>query len=171
LSEDTPKKFNGSLDDLLKEHVLAKTIIGEADKAGSVLRLSGYIGKSKSNRIIRLYLNLNFDEYVEIPKDSIIYATTTPPGVLEFQGTYLWINRDTDITYTHIDIKKEQLNFLRGRLSRKYLRKVPSSKNNRADSANVEEEVAYQGTYYDWPCYTMATCPGGGSTCYGTTCV
>jgi hypothetical protein len=94
------KTFNGSLDDLLKEHVLAKTIIGEADKAGSVLRLSGYIGKSKSNRIIRLYLNLNFDEYVEIPKDSIIYATTTPPGVLEFQGTYLWINRDTDITYT-----------------------------------------------------------------------
>jgi hypothetical protein len=57
------REFEISVDDLLKEHDLAKTIVGEADKAGGVLRLAVYyIGKSNSQRFIRLYLNLDFDK-------------------------------------------------------------------------------------------------------------
>src|SRR4051794_23770165 len=109
MAEERSKK--GTKDDALKEHDLVKKIVTGPGQPGNAVLLVGYVGKSGSDDNVRLYLNLSFDEYVDIPKNSILHAAEAPEEVLQFGGSYIWIKKDTDITHCYVEANKQQAQF------------------------------------------------------------
>ena len=102
--------------DALKEHEIAGKVV-KGSGYGNATLLVGYIGKSDDDKSVRLYMNLNFDEYVQVPRESILHAANAPESVLPFGGTYLWIKKDDHITYVRVDSTKQQAKFLEGSIS------------------------------------------------------
>jgi len=102
--------------DALKEHEIASKVV-KGSGYGNATLLVGYIGKSDDDKSVRLYMNLNFDEYVQVPRESILHAANAPESVLPFGGTYLWIKKDDHITYVRVDSTKQQAKFLEGSIS------------------------------------------------------
>src|SRR5690348_1530529 len=102
--------------DALKEHEIAGKVV-KGSGYGNATLLVGYIGKSDDDKSVRLYLNLNFDEYVQVPHESILHAANAPESVLPFGETYLWIKKDDHITYVRVDSTKQQAKFLERNIS------------------------------------------------------
>jgi hypothetical protein len=113
--------------DPLEVHDLVDKLVKEPGLPANALRLVGYVGKSGSTDVIRLFLNLNFDEFVDIPRNKILHAVKAPENVIEFGGTYLWISRDTNIIHTRIESTKEQARFIEGAITKNYLQPSGSS--------------------------------------------
>ena len=111
-SEDSSKEK-----DALKEHEIASKIVKESGYGNATL-LVGYIGKTDKDNSVRLYFNLNFDEFVDIPRDSILHAANASEDVLPFGGTYLWVKKDEHITHIRIESTKQQAKFLQGSISK-----------------------------------------------------
>jgi hypothetical protein len=84
---------SSSQGDALKEHKLVRELTKENGQPPNATSLVGYVGDSGSSDIVRVYLNLNFDEYVEVPKDGILHATEVGEDMIEFGGTLLWIDK------------------------------------------------------------------------------
>jgi hypothetical protein len=82
----------------------------------------GYVGKSGSRDVIRLYLNLNFDEYVDIPRESILHASSVSEDVIEGGGTMLWIKKEQKITHVRVESTTTEAEFLKGSIAEDYLR-------------------------------------------------
>ncbi|MEI5604268.1 hypothetical protein, partial [Streptomyces brasiliscabiei] len=81
----------------------------------------GYIGKSESPEEVRLYLNLKFDEYIDIPKNEILHADDAPADVIPLGGTYLWVSEHAAITHRRVDVTKSQAKFIEGSITQRYL--------------------------------------------------
>jgi hypothetical protein len=111
--------------DALKEHEIASKIVKESGYGNATL-LVGYIGKTDKDNSVRLYFNLNFDEFVDIPRDSILHAAYAPEDVLPFGGTYLWVKKDEHITHIRVESTKQQAKFLQGSISEGLVGPSPS---------------------------------------------
>ena len=83
--------------------------------------INGYIGKSDDNDLVRLYLNLNFDEFVEVKKSDILHAEELSPNDIEMGGTCIWIKKDTEIEHIKTQSIKQQAQFLEGDIVEKQL--------------------------------------------------
>lgn len=91
--------------DPLKEHELAKKLVGhelaknmdETYGPGNITRLDGYVGPAPSKDVVRLYLNDNFDECIDVPRKSILHAVNAPEDVLRWGGTTIWIKNDVQL--------------------------------------------------------------------------
>jgi hypothetical protein len=103
--------------DTLKEHEIVSKIVKDSGYGNATL-LVGYIGKTDKDNNVRLYFNLNFDEYVDVPRESILHSANAPEDVLPFGGTYLWVKKDEHITYVRVESTKQQAKFLQGTISR-----------------------------------------------------
>ena len=88
------------------------------------LCIKGYVGKSDSNDIVRIYLNLNFNEYVEIVKSDILHVEELSTDDLEHGGTCVWIRKDAEITNVKTESLKQQAQFLEGEIARAQLKPV-----------------------------------------------
>ena len=110
------KKTSTGSDDSnpLREHELVRKL-SQSGKPIDVIRIKGYVGKSDSNDIIRLYLNLNFNEYVEVNKNDIVHAEETDD--IEQGGTCIWINSKSEITRVKVESTKEQARFIEGQIT------------------------------------------------------
>ena len=105
-------------DDGPKECDIVNKIV--KDIAGDIVHIKGYVGKSSSPELVRLYLNLRFNTYIEFPKQSIIHYNQTKKESLP-ELTNIWISAETPISYTKPSQVKTQMKFLKGRIGRKYL--------------------------------------------------
>lgn len=114
------KEAESTENDALEENYLAKKLAPRKDKGGIVL-FKGYIGKSDSGETIRLFLNLIFNEYIDIRKDDIIHTEKAPSSDLPFDGVYLWVNKYTEVTYGRTEALKKQAEFLKGEIVRRRL--------------------------------------------------
>ena len=110
------KKTSTGSDDSgpLREHELVRKL-SDSGKPIDVIRIKGYVGKSDSNDMIRLYLNLNFNEYVEVNKSDIVHAEETDD--IEQGGTCIWINSKAEITRVKVESTKEQARFIEGQIT------------------------------------------------------
>jgi hypothetical protein len=160
--------------DPLRIHDLAEKLAKHPREPANAVRLVGYVGKSDSNDILRLYLNLNFNEYVDIPRNKILYAAEAPEKVLEFGGTYIWVSKDTDITHVRVESTKQQAKFLEGRISRKYMRRGISGLGYPLFGPGPPI-VYYLPTYHYNTCWYVCVPPGpigpsNGQCTYGGAC-
>ena len=58
-------------------HPLVSKLVGDSDTPPSLVALAGYFGPSRKSDSIRLYTDLGFQSYFEIPKASIVATTPT----------------------------------------------------------------------------------------------
>jgi hypothetical protein len=107
--------------DPLREHELAKKLVRDG-KPVDYLTIRGYVGKSDSEDKVRLYLNKEFNDYVQIKKSDILHAEEISQEELEFGGTCIWLDKDAEITKVKTQSKKQQARFMAGEISRAQLR-------------------------------------------------
>src|SRR5574339_759670 len=108
--------------DPLREHDLAKKLLKDG-KPVDYICVKGYVGKSDSNDIIRIYLNLQFNEYVEINKSDILHAEEIDD--IEHGGTCIWVRKDAEITRVRVETTKQQAKFMQGEIAQAQLRPTP----------------------------------------------
>jgi hypothetical protein len=108
----------------LKIHELARELIKKVDNPPNLVMLIGYIGESKSQDRVRLYLNLNFDEYVEVLRKDIRHTKEADKDMIEFGGTCIWVDKTATITHTKLQASEVRAEFLKGTISTSYLRET-----------------------------------------------
>jgi hypothetical protein len=108
--------------DPLEEHELVKNVIKDPANPINATVLLGYVGKTGSDDSIRLYLNIEFNEYVDIPKNVILHAEKAPENIIEFGGTYIWIPKDAKITRTLVSTRTEPEKIMEGEITKKFVR-------------------------------------------------
>jgi len=150
--------------DPLREHELVKKLVKDG-KPVDYLTIKGYVGKSDSVDTIRLYLNKEFNEYIEVKKSDILYAEQISGEELEFGGTCIWIGKDTEIIKVTIDSKKQQARFMQGEITRAQLRPEFVSKAMQGDPwASLFAPICpsdFIPCSYEWYCGEIETyrCP------------
>jgi hypothetical protein len=117
MSTNKGSKPDGS--DPLREHYLAKKLIKDG-KPVDYICIKGYVGKSDSDDIVRIYLNLQFNEYVEINKSDIFHAEESDD--IEHVGTCIWVRKDAEITRVRVEATKQQAKFMQGEIAQAQLR-------------------------------------------------
>ena len=142
------KSSQNRTDDSDEEHYLVKKLVGTS-KSGNIVTLLGYMGKSESELNIRLYTNLEFNEYFEINKNDILHKEEVPTEEMEFGGTRIWIDGDSAIKQVYMEVIQEQAKFLTGRISRGYIKRRHGRKFASGMRQDIirEEVVASEYTY------------------------
>lgn len=107
--------------DPLREHELSKKLVKDGQPV-DYLCIKGYVGKSDSDETVRLYLNKEFNEYIQVKKNDILHAEEISEEELEFGGTCIWVRKDAELTKVKIDSKKQQARFMEGEIARAQLR-------------------------------------------------
>ena len=74
-------------------------IVKDPNNPPDALLLQGYLGASSEEDHIRLYLDPQLSDYVEIPQDAVLHTVDLPPEQSPLGGSYVWINRDADVTH------------------------------------------------------------------------
>jgi len=93
--------------------------------------LQGYLGKSTTAHVWRLYLDAALTSYVEFPEDDILHHTQTADG-----GTVVWVQKTLELTVTKVSSTTIQAEFLSGAIAAGRMRPTES-----ADSAFAANRV------------------------------
>jgi hypothetical protein len=109
--------------DPLEEHDVVKRLVKETRSPSETTMFMGYVGKSDSNDTYRLYLNLDFTEFIDIPKKSIRNAVGVSESIIPFGGTCIWVEKTAVLKYVHIESTSQQAEFLKGDIYNRYVRR------------------------------------------------
>ncbi|MFI5459404.1 MAG: hypothetical protein ACHRXM_28605 [Isosphaerales bacterium] len=99
--KDKPSAKAGGQDVDLTPHPLVSKLMPDSENAPDVVVLEGYLGPSKREGSVRLYLDLAFRSCFEIPRSGIIHAEPADPSN-ESKPTKLVVDPSTklDLIYT-----------------------------------------------------------------------
>ena len=102
----------------LKESEIVSKLTDETGQGIGTVRFCGYVGKSSKPQTTRVYLTLDFDEYIEVPQESIVHATSVSEDVTKGPpGTCVWVKKDANVTHVSVQSTQEQAKFLEGAIS------------------------------------------------------
>lgn len=95
----------------LQQHPLVDALVPDPSQvAPNARRIVGYLGRSSSTGVWRLYLSQNLDRYVEIPEADILH-TQQLPGT---QGTAVWVRRGIRFQYVQVQVSQVEADYLSG---------------------------------------------------------
>lgn len=95
----------------LQQHPLVEALVPDPAQAPpNAARIIGYLGRSSSSGVWRVYLSVNLDRYVEIPEGEILYTWQLPSN----QGTAVWVRRDLQLHYVAVQSAQVQADYLSG---------------------------------------------------------
>ena len=84
--------------------------------------LQGYLGKSTTEGVWRLYLTPQLDQYVELPEAEILYSQKQPDD-----GTLVWVRRDLPLNVQRPQAAQVQAEFLGGNIAGARLRQAATA--------------------------------------------
>lgn len=91
-------------------------IVTDPKNPPNTLLLKGYIGASSEEGHIRLYLDSELSDYMEIPEAAILYSQDIPKEKSPVGGSYLWIQRDATLIHGPAVTERPKASFLEGRI-------------------------------------------------------
>lgn len=91
-------------------------IVSDPKNPPNTLLLKGFIGASSEEGHIRLYLDSELSDYMEIPEAAILYAEEIPKEKSPIGGSYLWIQRDASLIHGPVVTERPKASFLEGRI-------------------------------------------------------
>src|SRR5438445_7994483 len=98
----------------LDEHALVKALVPDPSQGPpNATVLQGFLGKSPTNGVWRLYLSSALDEYVEIPEEDILHTQELPDG----QGTLVWVPKSLNLQHVKTQSQQVQAEFLSGSIA------------------------------------------------------
>ena len=74
-------------------------VVKDPNNPPNALLLQGYLGASSEENHVRLYLDPQLSDYVEIPEDAILHTVDAPAEQSPLGGSYVWINADAQLTH------------------------------------------------------------------------
>ena len=119
-----PRKSVGSAGRELASHpVLAKLVAApDANEAGDIIKLQGYIGPGSDADHLRLYPSLDdFSESVEIARADVLDHADAPKSSFPHGGTSVWLKKGANVVYNRTQQVKTYAEFLGGAISRAHL--------------------------------------------------
>ena len=81
--------------------------------------VSGYLGKSSRRGYWRIYLTLDFSEYVEVAARDILHTESL--GSADASGSWVWIKDDAKMELVKPDDESSEARFLKGAIASKYI--------------------------------------------------
>ncbi len=91
-------------------------IVTDPKNPPNTLLLKGFIGASSETGHIRLYLDNELSDYVEIPEAAILYSQEIPKEKSPIGGSYIWIQRDATVIHGPAVADRPKASFLEGRI-------------------------------------------------------
>lgn len=113
-SKDSPGNVN------LETHPLVAKLHADPDELTKLVALVGYLGPSKRAGYVRLYADLSFRNYYEIPTEGIL-STTPADAEDENSPTTVHVAGDTQVEKVSITSQSTEARFLQGSISSGYL--------------------------------------------------
>ncbi len=126
----------------LTPHLLVKKLASDFNKPRQGIELIGYLGPSKADGSVRLYTDLTFHTYFEIPTNGIVHHHYSDDPGQEAKPTHLVIEATTKIEF----VQFMEASFLQG--------KILSCFSIQACCASLCRNTTVTGTC---PCHTPCT--------------
>ena len=98
--------------DLTPHPLVAKLISNPTNPAPDTVTLEGYVGPSSREGYVRVYLDLTFKAYFEIPKNGIVHADRADPAN-ESKPTTILIDPETKLDLIH----SLEASYLKGKIA------------------------------------------------------
>ncbi len=112
----------------------------------------GFPANSGREEYDRLYLSLNFNEYIEFPHNGVVHVEDAGGPDNPFSGSMVWLRHDTPVDHVRIDAVDLQRGFLQGGIAGSLM---GNAQNMTANNANALAGVAAGGG--------TLVCTGGGT--------
>jgi hypothetical protein len=96
-------------------------IVSDPNNPPDALLLTGYLGKSSDQGYIRLYLDEELSDYVELPESGVLYAQEMSKEDSPLGGSYVWIQRNAQVIQGPVGPNRMTASFLSGRIQRQQL--------------------------------------------------
>jgi hypothetical protein len=148
----------------IHEDPLVQQLVPDPSSPGAKL-FSGYVGRGEKEGMWRLYLSLEFDEYLEFRENDLVHVETLGGEGGSQAGSWIWLKPDAAVEHVRGEHRGMQGEFLGGDISKKFLHASP------AGSVGLLSPMlgALPQTFSVTQC---ATCPtGDGShTCFPAVC-
>jgi hypothetical protein len=87
----------------------------------------GYLRQAPDKKGWRLYLSLDFNDYIEIPPDSLIDQRSLATEANPLGGTVVWVHAASVLRRVSISIREAQAEFLRGEIVERNLSRAGTS--------------------------------------------
>ena len=97
-------------DELRQDRLVRALRPNPDDPPPNARRLVGYLGRSTTEGVWRLYLSPELDRYVEIPEQEILHHEEVAPG----GGTAVWVRRQLRVTEVILQVSEVEAGFLSG---------------------------------------------------------
>ena len=104
----------------LETHPLVAKLHADPNQLTDLVALVGYLGPSKRDGYVRLYVDLSFRNYYEIPNEGIVSTSPTDASD-ENSPTTLHVAGDTQVDKVSITSQSTEARFLQGSISSGYL--------------------------------------------------
>jgi hypothetical protein len=111
----------------IKEDDLVTKIVSDPKNPPNTLLLTGFLGKSSDAGHVRLYLNEELSDYVDIPETAILHIEEMSKGESPLGGNYVWIQRDAQLVYGPVTAAGIRGSFLEGRIQQQFLPAAPAA--------------------------------------------
>jgi hypothetical protein len=112
--------------------------------------LHGYLGKSSTEGVWRLYLDPSLSEYVEIPEADIQHAETLP----DTSGSSIWVINTTSLKHVRTETQDVQAEFLGGDITDELLATSPAGVVGGPGGPVPTPPISIAG-----PCLSRVACP------------
>ncbi len=99
--------------DLQPDAVVEALVSDPAQGPPATTVLHGFLGKSPTEGVWRLYLTASLDEYVEIPESEIQHSETLPDS----SGTTVWVSSSVSLKHVRTHAQDVQAEFLGGAIT------------------------------------------------------
>jgi hypothetical protein len=104
----------------LETHPLVAKLHADPDELTELVALVGYLGPSKRAGCVRLYADLSFRNYYEIPTEGVL-STTPADAEDENSPTTVHVAGDTQVEKVSITSQSTEARFLQGSIASDYL--------------------------------------------------
>lgn len=103
----------------LKQDPVVEKLVRDPSRPGARL-VSGYVGKSDREGRWRIYLNLEFSEYLEVSKEDVLHSERLAEET-SASGTWVWVKEDARVEHVRTRPKQARAEFLRGDIASAFL--------------------------------------------------
>lgn len=91
-------------------------VVTDPKNPPNTLLLKGFIGASSEEGHIRLYLDDELSDYLEIPESAVLYSREIAKEKSPVGGSYIWIQRDATLIHGPVATERPKASFLEGRI-------------------------------------------------------
>jgi hypothetical protein len=121
----------------IRNDEIVSKIVSDPSKPERLILLRGYIGETGNKDYIRLYFDIELNNFIDIPMEGIVFNKELSLEQSPFGGSYLWVKRSTVYLYGNPSVaERPKASFLQGDIYAEYLKRRNSYQRGRSHKPN-----------------------------------